>query len=157
VGALQVRPAPMDGPDATVLLAELDEDLTGRYGGGDPVRADPSEFTPPGGYFAVALVDGRPQACAGYRRLDERTAELKRMYVRPPARGRGVARLLLAELERAAAAAGYAQLWLETGLSQPEAMALYESAGYRRIPAFGQYAGFSDQRCFAKSLASAGG
>ena len=140
-----------DAP-ARELLAELDDDLTRRYGPGDPVRAVAAEFEPPDGLFLIAFDRGWARACGGYRRIDAATAELKRMYVRPQARGTGLARLLLATLERAAHDAGYQRLWLETGMSQPEAMALYESAGYRPIPAFGQYAGADDQRCYGKAL-----
>ena len=74
------------------------------------------------------------------------------MYVRPARRGSGLPRRLLAHRETAARQAGYRQLRLETGLSQPEAMALYKSAGYRAIPAFGQFSHEPDQRCYAKSL-----
>jgi ribosomal protein S18 acetylase RimI-like enzyme len=67
-------------------------------------------------------------------------AELKRMYVSPAARGRGVARAVLAELERTAVEAGYRRMVLETGVKQPEALALYRSAGYVEVPRFGYYA-----------------
>jgi GNAT superfamily N-acetyltransferase len=78
--------------------------------------------------------------------------EVKRMYVVPAARGRGLARTMLAHLERTAAEAGADVVVLETGLRQPEAIALYESSGYRPIPGFGHYRGAPLSRCFAKPL-----
>lgn len=152
--AFHVRPEPMDGPVGRRLLAGLDADLNARYGDEETVDTHPDEFCPPDGLFLVLWADGEPQACGGYRRIDARTAEIKRMYVRGQARGRGFARAVLAALEAAAADAGYTQMWLETGLPQPEAMALYESAGYTPVAPFGQFAGYPDQRCYGKELAS---
>jgi GNAT superfamily N-acetyltransferase len=142
----------MDGEVAQPLVAELDAELARRYDDDAAIDASPAEFTPPTGRFVVALADGRPVACGGFRRLTPTVAELKRMYVRPPERGRGLGRRLLADLEHAAREAGYAELWLETGTAQPEAMALYASAGYRLIPNFGQFADSPMSRCYAKSL-----
>jgi putative acetyltransferase len=136
--------APVAFAEAAELVAELDADLAERYGSeGEPVHAPAEEFDGPGGLMLLARLDGEAVGCAGLRRLDERTAELKRMYVRPEARGRGIARELLAACERHAEALGYEQLWLETGTMQPEAVALYLSSGYEPVGAFGQYAGGS--------------
>jgi GNAT superfamily N-acetyltransferase len=85
-----------------------------------------------------------------------RTAEVKRMYVVPAARARGLARQVLAHLERTAAEAGAEAMILETGLAQPEAIALYESSGYTRIPSFGYYKDEPLNRCFAKALPGVG-
>ena len=137
---LELRPVAVAYADAAELIAELDADLAVRYGAdGDPVVAHPEEFELPDGRFFVVLEDGVPLACAGIRRIAPGTAELKRMYVRPTARGRGLARLLLATCEKAAADLGYDELWLETGDAQPEAVALYLSASYEPVSAFGQY------------------
>ena len=150
---IQIHPQPMDTPAAAALLAELDADLAERYGDSDdPVHAEAAQFLPPEGLFLVVSVDGEPLACGGYRRYDESTAELKRMYVRPAGRRRGLARRLIAELEAAATRAGYTQMWLETGVPQHEAMQLYTAAGYEPIAKFGQYAWAPDQRCYGKSL-----
>ena len=81
-----------------------------------------------------------------------RTAEVKRMYVAPDARARGLARTMLAHLERTAAEAGAEAMILETGTAQPEAMALYESSGYTPIPSFGYYQNEPLNRCYAKPL-----
>ena len=143
---------PLDGPAGRELLDELDDDLERRYGDGEAVHAAPGEFLPPDGLFLVLRVGGTPVACGGYRRVDEQTAELKRMYVRPDARGKGLARLMLARLEHAAMQAGYVQLWLETGGEQPEAIALYEASGYVPGASCGQFAWAPDQRCYGKVL-----
>jgi GNAT superfamily N-acetyltransferase len=140
--SLSISPVPFAA--ASELVAELDADLAVRYGGGgDPVHAPAEEFDGAGGQMLLASLGGEPVGCVGLRRIDNRTAELKRMYVRPHARGRGIARELLGACERHAQELGYAQLWLETGTMQPEAVTLYLTAGYEPIPPFGQYAGQS--------------
>jgi putative acetyltransferase len=102
--------------------------------------------------YLVAVVDGRAVACGAVQRLDATTAEIKRMYVRPAYRGRGIARHLLAALEEYAIAAGHAVLRLETGTYLPAAIALYSSSGYQPIPVYGEYAGNPYSVCFEKRL-----
>ncbi len=137
-----LRIVPVAFAQVADLVAELDADLSVRYGGeGEPVHAPPDLFDGPGGRMLLATLAAVPVGCAGLRRIDERTAELKRMYVRSHARGRGIARALLAAAEREAERLGYAQIWLETGTMQPEAVALYLTAGYEPVAPFGQYAG----------------
>jgi GNAT superfamily N-acetyltransferase len=140
--------------DAVVraLEAELQQEYVERYGGADESPVDPAEFAPPGGVFVVGFADGEPVASGGFRRHSEQIAEIKRMYVVEDRRGVGYARRLLAELEARAAAVGYQQIILETGLRQPEAVALYESSGYQPIPGFGFYANQALSRSFAKDL-----
>lgn len=123
-----------------LLTAEVQQEYQRRYGGeGDTAPIDAAEFLAPDGYFAVAYEDGVPVAMGGWRRHGGTEAEIKRMYVREAARGRGHARVLLTHLEQHAAAAGITRFVLETGLEQPEAIALYRSAGYEDVPAFGFY------------------
>lgn len=134
---------------AAHLIAELDDDLGVRYGVGSPVAAHPEQFlASASGAFLVAWVEGEQAGCGGLRSITAGggpgVAELKRMWVRPTWRGRGVARALLAGCEDAARSLGHRELWLETGLAQPEAIALYTSAGYRPVPPFGQYAEEAD-------------
>lgn len=128
-----------DHPDAVALIAEVQQEYVVRYGSEDGTPVDPAEFAPPRGLFLVAYVDGKPAACGGWR-AHETDVELKRMYVAPAFRGRGLARAILASLERTAVAAGYRRVILETGQRQPEAIALYLSAGYEPVPSFGYYA-----------------
>jgi GNAT superfamily N-acetyltransferase len=99
--------------------------------------ATPDDMAPPGGAFLVLYAPGpdgeRAVACGGLKRLDASTGEIKRMYVLPDARGRGVARRLLLALEDAARDAGYERVKLDTGAKQPHAHALYVTAGYAAI------------------------
>jgi GNAT superfamily N-acetyltransferase len=133
-----------DHPDAVALIAEVQQEYVDRYGDVDQSPVDPAQFAPPLGLFLVAYLDGRAVGSGGWRVHDGPygpEAELKRMYVSPAARGRGVARAVLAELERTAVEAGYRRMVLETGTKQPEALGLYASAGYVEVPGFGYYAG----------------
>lgn len=125
---------------ARELIAAMVAEIQGLYGGSleeDPrsPSATPADFAPPGGACLVGLDDDATAVCVGgVKRLDDETAEIKRMYVLPEARGRGAARALLAALEGAARELGYSRVRLDTGVSQHHARALYESAGYREIP-----------------------
>jgi GNAT superfamily N-acetyltransferase len=97
--------------------------------------ATPADFAPPGGVCLVGFTpDGTPLAVGAVKRLDDEVGEIKRMYVAPAGRSRGVARLLLEALEEAARGLGYSRARLDTGPRQPHARALYLSAGYREIP-----------------------
>jgi GNAT superfamily N-acetyltransferase len=134
------------------LIEELQEEYVVRYGGRDDTPVDPEQFAPPTGSFLVATQDGEPVGCGGLRRHDEQQVEVKRMFVRTPFRGRGLARVLLAALEDEARSLGYRRILMESGTAQPEAMALYESSGYERIPGFGYYRDSPENRCYAKDL-----
>ncbi len=145
--------------DALTLIEAVQQEYVARYGGRDNTPLDPVMFDPPRGSFFVGLLDGRPVASGAWRRRDDvvafgttETAEIKRMYVVPDARGAGHARAMLAHLECTARAAGARAMVLETGLAQPEAIGLYESAGYTRIEPFGHYKWSPENRCFAKPL-----
>ena len=96
----------------------------------------PAELGPPGGALIVGWIDGEPVCVGGIKRLDERACEIKRMYVVPGRRGRGVARELLGELEARARRMDYAIARLDTGPRQEGARGLYESAGYTEIENF---------------------
>lgn len=140
---VRIDVSPYDHPDAAPLIAELQRFYVVRYGEEDMTPVDPAHFAPPRGLFLIAYLDERAVACAGWRvheGPDGPEAELKRMYTSPAARGRGVGRAVLAEVERTAAAAGYRRVVLETGTRQPEALALYRAAGYVDVPKFGYYA-----------------
>ncbi|MCL2417905.1 MAG: GNAT family N-acetyltransferase [Conexibacteraceae bacterium] len=104
--------------------------------GDDMPAAGPAELNPPAGRFIVGYDAGRAVCCGGIKRLAEGICELKRMYVVPDARGRGVARALLVELEDRARALGYAVARIDTGPRQSAARHLYESAGYAPIANF---------------------
>jgi GNAT superfamily N-acetyltransferase len=135
-GVVVVRSEPPGAEPGATLLAEYYAEVAARYPGWSPASgstASEAEMSPPWGRFLVAYVDGSPTGCGTLRRFDDGTGEIKRMYVRPAARGRGVARRILADLEAAARELGYARVVLDTGDRMPEAQALYRSAGYREI------------------------
>jgi GNAT superfamily N-acetyltransferase len=157
--SLEVRLDAIDAPHARQLIEELLVDLNERYGDVPTAEEDEAylnELTPehasaPNGAFVVAWLDGEPVGCGALRPgRAPGIVEIKRMYVRPGVRGRGISRALLAALEARAGALGYAQMQLETGIRQPEAIALYESSGWSPIAAYGPYAEHGWTRCFAK-------
>jgi GNAT superfamily N-acetyltransferase len=120
----------------SVYHAAIDE-LNRRYEGSDEgflLKVD--ELLPPRGIFLVARVEGHPAGGVGLRSIVEPEAmlgEIKRLWVRPDQRQRGVAAALMAEIEVRARSRGYRQLYLETGYAQPEALALYEKIGWSRV------------------------
>jgi GNAT superfamily N-acetyltransferase len=162
-GGLEIVRVGYGHPDAMLLIAEVQTEYVTRYGGPDKTPIDPLMFEPPAGSFFVGYVEldsrRQPVATGAWRRHDDveafgtrRTAEIKRMYVVPALRTRGLARAVLSHLERTAADAGAEAMILETGTAQPEAMALYEVSGYTRIPSFGYYKDAPLNRCYAKPL-----
>jgi len=132
-----------DDPDVQRLAAAQQDEVRARYDG----KGEPG--TPPtAADISVVLVargeDGTALGCGALRELGIGVAEIKRMFVVPAARGRGVSKALLAALEDVARERGWTTLRLETGPRQPEAIGLYLGAGYRPIEAFGAYAGHPD-------------
>ena len=136
----------------------MQEEYVARYGGRDESPITPEDFDDPRGQFFVGYVDDVPVATGAWRRSTvvalgvDRTAEIKRMYVVPARSGAGIARRMLAHLESTAAAAGIEVLVLETGLEQPEAIALYASSGYEPVPGFGYYCGSELSRTFGRRI-----
>lgn len=142
-----------EDPRSVALIAEVQAIYVGLYGGEDDSPMAAHEFEPPAGTFLLAL-DGKDRSigCIGVRHHEDRVGEIKRMYVRPEHRQRGYARALLVAAEDRARELGYSALILETGEPQPEARALYESHGYRRVPGFGHYQDAPLSRSFRREL-----
>lgn len=138
---------PFDAADAVALRSELARELRARYGG--PGVPEPS-WEPAA--FLVARVGGEPVGCVALRRLGGGVFELRRMYVVPSARGRGLADVLLDAAEARADALGATRIILQCGTAQPEAMAVYRRHGYEAIEPFGEYAEFESSRCFGRDL-----
>ncbi|MET7423075.1 GNAT family N-acetyltransferase [Dactylosporangium sp. NPDC005555] len=132
-------------PAVVELLAAAADEMAGRYG-----RMAPRAPVGAAARFVVATVDGAGAGCGAIQPLDDRTVELKRMYVRPAHRGTGIARRVLAALEDLAVGSHYPLIRLETGNRQPEAIRLYESAGYRPIPPYGPYVHSPLSLCYEK-------
>ncbi|WP_033818793.1 GNAT family N-acetyltransferase [Kitasatospora sp. MBT63] len=129
----EVQRVRLGDPLTEPLVRELTHEYVTRYGPGghaEMARYPAEEFAPPQGLLLLLLADGEPVAGGAYRRYDDTTAEIKRMWTHSAHRRRGLARRVLAELERAAAAGGYRRIHLTTGPRQPEAKQLYLAAGY---------------------------
>ncbi|TCJ30456.1 GNAT family N-acetyltransferase [Nocardioides jejuensis] len=157
---MEIVRVPYDHPDAITLMDRVQQIYTERYGGPDASPMDPAEFAPPAGEFFLGFLDGAAVATGAWRHVgldrlgSTATAEVKRMYVVEDMQRRGLARLMLARLEQAAAAAGHDVLVLSTGSMQPEAIALYESSGYAPVPGWGVYADHPGAFFFGKAIAS---
>ena len=132
---MEVRRVAGTDPIALELVGAMVAEVGIQYEPGLPMgsSADPSELSPPNGGFVVLWEDGRAVAGGGIKRLDERACEIKRMYVVPDARGRGVGRALLEALEHLARDLGYAIARLDTGAKQPGARRMYLRAGYAEV------------------------
>lgn len=146
--------AAYDHPDSRDLLNCLYAEQLEMYGFADPPEDTAADdYCSPGGLFLVAYRHPRsPVGCGGWRRTDDCTAEIKRMYVRREARGQGLGRRLLLALERDAAAAGIRFMLLETGRDNLAAQQLYSTAGYRPIPAYRPGRNPEVNRALCKSL-----
>lgn len=133
------------------MIRSLSEELARRY---DYMNDGSGNFKPEGALFLIGRAGGGAVACGALRRMEDGVAEIKRMFVAPDFRGRGYSKAILAELERLAIEQGYLTLRLETGDRQPEAIALYERAGFHRILSFGIYADSKHSVCFEKHLSA---
>jgi putative acetyltransferase len=139
-------------PAAMCLLLQLMQELTRRYpeeGTDTPV---PDGIAGDKGAFVIAWYDDKPAGCGALREMLPGIAEVKRMYVASPMRRYGIGRKVLQKLEALARTFDYHTLCLETGTRQPEAIALYESAGFVRIACYGQYADNPYSICFEKRI-----
>ena len=140
---MKVVPANWGDPDVQRLAADQQTEIRARYDGAGEPGTPPSAAD-----ISVVLVarddDGTAIGCGALRHLGDGAAEVKRMYVAPGARGRGVGKAVLAGLEDAAPDRGWTTLRLETGPRQPEAVGLYAAAGYRPIAAFGGFVDAAD-------------
>jgi GNAT superfamily N-acetyltransferase len=136
----RLRALPYRDPLAQELIERVQQEYVERYGGRDAAVVDPGEFDPPSGLFLVAEIDGFAAGCGAWRRVQPGVAEVKRLYVDPGFRRRGLAQVVLDALEASAAHAGHRTVVLNTGDRQPEALALYARSGYGPVPGYGVYA-----------------
>jgi GNAT superfamily N-acetyltransferase len=153
VGVL-ISAEPFDSRDAQRLIAALDAGLAELYSPdqrfGPNLKAQHLESGK--GTFLVARDAGRAVACGAIRMIDATTAEVKRMYVEPDQRGKGVGRSVLDRLQAEAQKLGARRLVLETGTHSPDAIALYGRAGFRAIDCWGEYATAPTSVCMEKTL-----
>jgi GNAT superfamily N-acetyltransferase len=129
---------PEEAPAGELLAAMRAElnDVYDTFSRLDNPPLDPAELRPPGGAYVVGYEGAAAVAGGGVRRLSDGVAEIKRMYVCPDARARGMATALLAALEETARSLGYDAVRLDTGPKQVHALRLYRRAGYVEVPAY---------------------
>jgi GNAT superfamily N-acetyltransferase len=137
---VELRITAYDSPVAQDLIARVQQEYVVRYGGPDAAVVDAAEFAFPAGIFLVAFVGDVAAGCGGWRVLEPGQVEVKRVFVDPAFRRRGLAEVLMAALEDSAARAGHREIVLNTGPEQPEALVLYDRLGYRPVSGFGVYA-----------------
>ena len=152
---LSIQPEPPDTADAKALIKELDAHLNGLYRPENRHGLSIAALQENSVVFLVARWDGVAVGCGAVKFVQDEYAEVKRMYVTPRWRGRGVAQALLTHLEWLARQKGFRVLRLETGVHQPEAVRLYERAGFARCATFGEYTEDGVSLCYEKRLAPA--
>lgn len=140
-----------DSNDFRELVVLLDNDLDSRYG---VLQEHYNQFNriEANNTVVVAYLEDIPVGCGCFKKFDNDSVEIKRMFVKDDFRGKGIARKILTELEKWAAETGYKNTVLETGCKQFEAINFYTNFGYYRIGNFGQYAGNTNSICMSKSL-----
>jgi GNAT superfamily N-acetyltransferase len=156
VGTVDIRRSTLASPDAVRLIAALNAELTSTFPepGATHFSLSDRQLVAGDGAFLIAYLNGVAVGCGAVRRLDATTAEIKRMYVDPSVRGRGIGRALVEALEREARLVGVTKIVLETGTRLAPAIKLYESMGYGPIPLYGEYLSSPDTSlCFGKTLA----
>jgi putative acetyltransferase len=151
--SISIAPERPDSPDATAMIAELEELLSAHYPQESCHGFSVEKLIAEQVAFFVLRYDGLPAACGGVKLFDAEYGELKRMYVRPQFRGLGFAKQLIEHLAGHARAHGVPLLRLETGIYQVEAIGLYEQAGFYRIPPFGPYRDDPLTLCYERPLA----
>jgi GNAT superfamily N-acetyltransferase len=152
--SLVITAEPFDSDDAQRLIAGLDAGLAELYPPKQRFGPNlkPEHLEEGRGTFLVARDGEQAVACGAIRLLDPISAEVKRMYVEPGQRGRGVGKAVLTALEAAARQLGVERLALETGTFQHAAIALYKGAGFTQIDCWGEYASSPTSICFEKNL-----
>jgi GNAT superfamily N-acetyltransferase len=151
---IQIEQAPFDTAESRQLLAEVTAEIDRIYDNPDSTEPALTGTEGPQAAFLIARdsESGAAVGCVALRPFTPHIGEVKRMYVRPAARGRGISRQLMDQLEQLARGRGFTEIRLETGLRQPGAIHLYESIGYGRIPGYGEYKDEPENVCFAKKL-----
>ena len=152
---LHLRKVPWSNPVGADLRAAQQAELDARSGGRSHDPAPPTEQDHEVFFIAFARSNGQPLGCGGLRRVDSTTAEVKRLYVLPYARGSRVATAILSALEAHAWQAGYRTVTAEAGSAQPDGKRFYAAAGYQVVPTAGAYAGVEGSVCYAKEIGSA--
>ncbi|MFC0215652.1 GNAT family N-acetyltransferase [Paenibacillus chartarius] len=149
---LIIREVAATNADLRSLIAKLDEDLQQRYPVEEIFTLDLDAPEMDEVTFIVTFISGQAVGCSAIRPLNGEQAELKRFFVDPAFRKRGIASRMLEYLEARSIERGFKELLLETGEEQPEAIALYVKHGFAPIPSYGEYVDCPSSRCYAKSI-----
>lgn len=146
---IKIKKASATSPDIKLLSELLHKELEIIYGKGT-IEDFFNENIEMLLFYIVYDESENAIACGALKHFDDTTAEIKRMYVEPEYRGRGISKKILLQLEYDAKELNYKRLVLETGLKQPEAMSLYQKFGYKPLKCYGRHANDADSRCFEK-------
>jgi putative acetyltransferase len=151
---ITVSPENPESADAQQLLNAFVEEVRRRY---DEPPADVGYFDPalvsvPGSVFLIARIEGRAVGCGALVPMEDKIVEIKRMFVLPYERGRGVAKKILQTLQAYAQEFDYDRIRLETGIKQPESIALYGKSGFYRVPNFPPFEEDRTAVCFEKQI-----
>ncbi len=149
---MKIEQVPWGDREAEALRARQRAEIAERYGTWDSEPGTAPSAEDIVAFFVACEDDGTAVGCGGLRDLGGGIGEVKRMYVTPSRRGRGVAVLVLRTLEGWARERGWRSLRLETGDAQPDAVRFYTRSGYTRIPNFGAYAGLRGSQCYERHL-----
>lgn len=146
---IKIKRTDCNNQDFKLLITELDSDLNGRYG---KLQSQYIEFNQIENIetVVIAYFNNIAVGCGCFKKYNDTCVEIKRMYVKPEYRGKGIAIKILNELENWAKVKGYKSSILETGLKQNEAINLYSKLGYYQIENFGQYKGNTNSICMEK-------
>jgi len=147
----KIKKASLISPEVKSLSDELHKELELFYGKGliEDFKNENDQML----VFYIAYNEiEEAVACGALKHFNDTTAEIKRMYVKPAFRGRGLSKLILRQLEDYAKDLNYQRLILETGLKQPEAMSLYRKFGYKPLQCYGRHINDPDSRCFEKTI-----
>jgi putative acetyltransferase len=148
---IQLKRTDSNNTHFQLLVLELDLELKIRDGDDHAFYAQYNK-TDSIKYVVLAYENSEAVGCGAIKEWDSETMEVKRMFVPLKNRGKGIASLVLTELEKWAFELGYKKCILETGEKQPEAIRLYTKNNYNLIPNYGQYAGVETSKCFEKYL-----
>lgn len=140
-----------DNPDFISLVELLDIELAERDGADHPFYAQYNKIDKIK-LVVIGYSENKPVSCGAIKEYEPGIMEVKRMFTLPDYRGKGIAAIILNELENWAKELAYKKCILETGIKQPEAIRLYEKNGYKLIPNYGQYAGAENSVCFEKEI-----
>ncbi|MFO8147059.1 MAG: GNAT family N-acetyltransferase [Bacteroidota bacterium] len=140
-----------EDPNLPLLIKQLDKELA-VTDGEDHAFYDQFNKLDTIKNFIILYQDNLPVGCGAIKEYELGVAEVKRMFVKPEKRGKGLASLVLKELEIWAAELSFQKCILETGIRQPDAISLYKKNGYQLIPNYGQYKGVEESLCFEKAL-----